>query len=109
MARKTPKAKACKSDNQAEKDQKVIDSRSTDTDTQCRKVVLLLRSARKNTYELRAHGIAHPAGRIQTLRESGFEIRTDQVTAVDSDGFTHHGVALYTLLREPAPTGGAGG
>lgn len=54
-----------------------------------------------NTFELRRMGMASPAARIQDLEAMGYVIASDRVVAVDSDGFSHHGVALYTLLAEP--------
>jgi Helix-turn-helix domain len=50
----------------------------------------------------RARGISHPATRIKELDGEGYQITTsDPMTAVDSDGFMHRGVALYSLVGEP--------
>lgn len=54
-----------------------------------------------NTFELRRMGMASPAARIQDLESMGYVIASDRIVAVDSDGFSHYGVALYTLLAEP--------
>jgi hypothetical protein len=87
----------------AQTDSKILKSRSTSTETQCAKLVVLLRMGPQTTYSLRKHGIGHPGGRIENLRDSGYTIITDRVEAVDSDGFLHFGVARYTLLQEPLP------
>ncbi|RQS22460.1 MULTISPECIES: helix-turn-helix domain-containing protein [unclassified Burkholderia] len=59
-----------------------------------------LRRRRRHTYFLRARGISHPAARIMELIAMGYKIESHRVTAVDSDGFTHHGVAMYELVDE---------
>ncbi|CAG9247065.1 conserved hypothetical protein [Burkholderia cepacia] len=54
----------------------------------------------KHTYHFRALGCSHPAARVQELIRMGFQIESSRITATDSDGFTHHGVALYELLSD---------
>lgn len=61
----------------------------------------VLRRRPVNTFELRRMGMASPAARIQDLEAMGCVIASDRTVAVDSDGFSHYGVALYTLLAEP--------
>lgn len=77
------------------------ESKSTATEVQMAKLLARLRSRPHHTYELRQCGISHPAGRVLNLVERGFLIESARVTSVDSDGFTHRGVALYSLIAEP--------
>ncbi|WP_175765097.1 helix-turn-helix domain-containing protein [Burkholderia ambifaria] len=71
--------------------------------TQQRALILRILSQRSaHTHELRAHGISHPAARVIELRRAGYSITSSRITSVDSDGFSHHGVALYSLA-ESAP------
>lgn len=85
----------------ADKDAKAIRSRSTSTEAQRARLLALLRTGPQTTYGLRKHGVAVTSARIFDLRAEGFEIATERVTAYDSDGYAHIGVARYTLLREP--------
>lgn len=78
----------------------VLKSKSTSTETQLKKLVALLRTGPQTTYSLRANGIAQ-AARIWDLRQEGYVVATELVTAFDSDGFMHARVAMYTLLQEP--------
>lgn len=41
--------------------------------------------------------IAHPAGRVQELRELGYPVLTHRRSTTDAQGFTHPGVATYYL------------
>jgi len=75
--------------------------RSTATEAQIQRLQEALRCRPHNTHELRRMGISHPAGRIQDLEERGYVIESARTTTVDSDGFTHSGVALYVLVAEP--------
>ncbi|KWT83878.1 hypothetical protein APY03_4433 [Variovorax sp. WDL1] len=50
-------------------------------------------------------GISHPAGRVLDLQERGYVLESARVASVDSDGFTHRGVALYSLIAEPEGVG----
>ena len=77
------------------------ESKSTATEVQMAKLLVRLRTRPHHTYELRKCGISHPAGRVLNLVERGFLIESARVTSVDSDGFTHRGVALYSLIAEP--------
>lgn len=76
-------------------------SRSTSTEAQIARLVEMLRLRPHHTHELRRQGISHPAGRIQDLEEMGFVIGSDRINTVDSDGYLHTGVALYSLIEEP--------
>jgi hypothetical protein len=79
----------------------ILSSRSTATEAQIQKLITLLKLSPRHTHELRAHGVSHPAGRIADLRERGYVIDTNRVTTVDSDAFTHIGVARYSLVSCP--------
>lgn len=76
-------------------------SRSTATEAQLAKLIALLRVRPHHTHELRALGVSHPAGRVQDLAKRGFTIESRRIVTVDSDGFFHRGVALYSLIGEP--------
>lgn len=75
--------------------------RSTATAAQIERLVEMLRICSRHTHELRKAGISHPAGRIKDLINDGFVISSDRINTIDSDGFTHVGVALYSLVSEP--------
>ncbi|WP_086383370.1 helix-turn-helix domain-containing protein [Caballeronia sordidicola] len=60
-----------------------------------------LRKSGKHTYWLRAKGCSHPAARVMELISLGYQIISYRVTAVDSDGYMHRGVAMYELVGEP--------
>jgi hypothetical protein len=85
----------------AKKSQPKYSERSSATEAQIERLIDLLRTGRRHTHELRKHGISHPAGRVQDLEKRGFVIASSRTTTVDTDGFTHRGVALYELRREP--------
>ncbi len=74
-------------------------SRTTKTEVQLQKLIAFLTLRPHHTYELRMAGISHPAGRILDLENRGFVIDSQRITTVDSDGFTHCNVALYSLRR----------
>lgn len=61
----------------------------------------LLRVRARHTYELRRHGISHPAARVLDLIKRGYVIASNRITTVDGDGFRHVNVALYSLTGEP--------
>ncbi|WP_428983276.1 helix-turn-helix domain-containing protein [Paraburkholderia diazotrophica] len=74
------------------------------TTQQQRDVVLQLLSRRPaHTHELRSQGVSHPAARVMELRRAGYQIDSSRVATVDSDGFAHYGVALYSLIESPSP------
>lgn len=76
-------------------------TRSTSTWAQQLRVLVELRKGDCNTYQLRQRGISHPAGRVRELNSRGFLITKALITTVDADGYTHSGVALYSLVYEP--------
>lgn len=75
--------------------------RSTSTEAQIERLTELLRIRNRHTHELRKVGISHPAGRVNDLKKRGFIIDRQLINTVDSDGFTHINVALYSLISEP--------
>ncbi|WP_175787099.1 helix-turn-helix domain-containing protein [Burkholderia anthina] len=70
------------------------------TAAQRARVLEHLRAGSQTTYSLRRHGISHPAQRVRELILAGHVISSSPVTAIDSDGFAHRKVALYTLVKE---------
>jgi len=63
-------------------------------------VLNALRKGRRHTYWLRGKGCSHPAARVMELIAMGYQIVSHRVTAVDSDGYLHSGVAMYELLAD---------
>lgn len=76
-------------------------SKSTAGEDQRQRIVTLLRLRPHNCYELRRAGCYQAPTRVFELRQRGFQIETSRVVITDTDGFTHHGIALYTLQTEP--------
>ena len=74
----------------------------TATEAQLQKLTGFLQIRSHHTYELRRAGISHPAGRIFDLERRGYSFAIDRSMAVDSDGFTHPRVALYTMASAPS-------
>lgn len=81
--------------------------KSTSAEAQIELLIDLLRTRNRHTHELRKVGISHPAGRINDLKKRGFVIEKQLINTVDSDGFTHVGVALYELVSESKELGAA--
>lgn len=75
--------------------------KSTATEAQIQRLIELLRNGPKDTHFLRRMGISHPAGRVQDLLLRGYEVSSSRTTTIDSDGYSHSGVALYDLVDEP--------
>ena len=78
-----------------------FNSRSTATEAQIQRLLGLIKIRPHHTHELRKFGISHPAGRILDLEKRGFVFDSDRITTIDSDGYAHRGVALYTLIGIP--------
>jgi len=76
-------------------------ARSTATEAQIQRLLGLMATRPHHTHELRMFGISHPAGRICDLEKRGFEFESNRITTIDSDGYVHRGVALYTLVGVP--------
>lgn len=77
------------------------DRKSTASADQRLRILNLLRNRPHNCYELRRAGCFQAPTRIFELRHQGFNIETTRVVVIDAEGFTHQGVALYTL-HEPS-------
>jgi hypothetical protein len=75
---------------------------STGTEAQLARLAGLLQRGPRHTHELRRHGISHPAARVLDLVKRGWNITSDRISTVDSDGFTHNRVARYSLISKPA-------
>ena len=79
-----------------------MDSKSTATEAQRKRVIEALRMRPQTSYDLRRLGIYQAPARVKELRDRfGFGITTDPVVIVDRDGYRHARVALYTLVSEP--------
>lgn len=77
------------------------DDKDMSAAAQRQRVVSYLRAGSQTTYSLRKRGISHPAMRVKELIARGYVIDSSPVTAIDSDGYAHNRVALYTLIAEP--------
>ncbi len=75
--------------------------KSSQTEAQITRLIEMLRRRPHHTYELRACGISHPAGRVLDMERRGFRIGSSRITTVDSAGYAHIGVAYYDLIAEP--------
>jgi hypothetical protein len=75
--------------------------KSTSTKAQIERLLRLLELRPRHTHELRQFGISHPAARCLDLKKRGYLITSSRVSTVDSDSYTHRGVALYSLQGEP--------
>lgn len=78
-------------------------NKSTATQAQYDRIVLMLRGGPKNTMELRRAGIMAPAARVKELNDNhGFYIpRAAEVDLWDEWGFSHKGIAVYELIDDP--------
>jgi hypothetical protein len=85
----------------ANKSKRKYSPRSTATEAQIQKLLELLRIRPRHTHELRKLGISHPAGRKNDLKNRGYKFDKQLINTIDSDGFLHVGVALYSLISEP--------
>lgn len=99
--KKAPRAGGTAGGLRTGKSGRKFSDKSTATEAQIAKLIARLRRRPHHTHELRMCGISHPAGRVLDLAKRGFVIDSSRVSTVDSDGFTHVGVALYELLAEP--------
>ena len=77
--------------------QRGLNSKSTATAVQHTRILRLLLKRPRNTEELQRVGIFRVSARIRELRRRGFNIVTARIPLTDRDGFTHYGVALYSL------------
>ena len=83
--------------------------KSTRTVDQRNRILDLLRTGPRTTFQIREVAGAMAAGtRIWELRQRGYVISAEKMALTDRDGFAHAGVARYTLLSEPAESGTVG-
>lgn len=73
---------------------------STSAEAQRFRILDALRSGPQTSYDLRRMGCYQCPTRVFELRRAGHPITTTRVTLVDSDGYSHRGVALYELLHQ---------
>lgn len=72
--------------------------RSSATEAQERRIIEALRRRPHTTEDFRRDlGIFQISARVHALRAQGWDIRTDRITLVDRDGFTHPRAGLYSL------------
>ena len=65
---------------------------------QCNRLLIALRRAPITTFQARQLlNIAHPAGRVQTMRDAGYHIVTHWCDDTSQAGRKHH-VARYVLI-----------
>ena len=74
-----------------------INSKTTATAAQHARILHLLAIRPHNTEELQKAGVFRVSARIRELRRMGHNITTARIPLTDRDGFTHYGVALYSL------------
>ena len=80
-----------------------FDPKSTLTEAQYSRIVRMLRTGEKTTFDFRRAGIMAPAARIKELNDHrGFYIPTVAVRDLyDDEGYRHPPVAVYELVDEP--------
>lgn len=76
-------------------------AKSSATEAQFERILQALRLRPHTTEDFRKLGIFQISARIFGLRARGHNIVTNLVSITDRDGYTHHGVALYSLEGEP--------
>ncbi|ARU30789.1 hypothetical protein CAP31_03260 [Sulfuriferula sp. AH1] len=78
--------------------QNKLNPHDTSAENQCAIAYAALLTGRQSTADLRhTHGIMHPGGRINDLRNAGHKIDTVRVSIQTPDGITHRKVAMYVL------------
>ncbi|MBO1114661.1 helix-turn-helix domain-containing protein [Bordetella petrii] len=75
---------------------------STATEAQHARILRALRQRPHTSYELRRLGCYQANTRVLELRRKGYVIITERVSIWDEEGYQHDGVALYSLMDEPA-------
>lgn len=76
---------------------------SSKVEVQERRIIKALRRRPYTTDDFRRLGIFQISARIHALRRKGWPIRTERVTVVDRDGFTHPRAGLYSLDDSATP------
>ena len=80
---------------------KQFPSMSTTGQAQMERILEALQRRPHSSYELRRLGCYQCPTRVHALRQAGHPIFTSRITLVDQDGYSHKGVALYSLLGRP--------
>ena len=77
--------------------------KSTQTEAQYERIVKMLRTGTRSTFDFRKAGIMAPAARIKELNDRhGYYIPTVALCDLwDDEGFKHSRVAVYELIDEP--------
>ena len=77
--------------------------KSTATEAQYDRIVTMLRTGTKSTFDFRKLGIMSPASRIKEMNDKlGYYIPTiDLRDLYDEEGFLHKRVGVYELIDEP--------
>ena len=77
--------------------------KSTATQAQYQRIVNMLRTSTRSTFDFRKAGIMAPAARIKELNDKhGYYIPTIALCDLwDDEGFMHPRVAVYELIDEP--------
>jgi hypothetical protein len=77
--------------------------KSTATEAQYARILKMLRTGTKTTFDFRKNGIMAPAARIKELNQKhGYYIPTVAVRDLyDDEGYRHPRVAVYELIDEP--------
>lgn len=84
------------------KPERKFSAKSTATEAQYARILAALEIRPHNSIEFRRWlGCLQIAARIMELRGMGYDITTDRITITDDEGFTHPGVALYSLVAGP--------
>ena len=85
---------------------RAIRSRSTATEAQRERILSMLRTGEKSTFDFRSVGVMQTSTRIHELRARGYNIPTvARRDLFDADGYRHERVAVYALAGEPAAPG----
>ncbi len=75
---------------------------STETGAQRKRMMQMLRTGEKSTFDFRRAGIMQSSTRVFELRAGGYDIRTvHRRDMYDADGTRHRAVAVYALFGEP--------
>ena len=81
-------------------------AKSTQTEAQYERILKMLRTGPRSTFDFRKSGIMAPAARIKELNDNhGYYIPTIALRDLwDEEGFKHPRVAIYELVDEPIAT-----
>lgn len=77
-------------------------ARSTATVAQRERLIHMLRSGERSTFDFRSAGLMQSSTRVFELRAKGYDIRTvNRRDMYDTEGLLHKRVAVYALFNEP--------